>query len=27
MTIPHPYWRNWFDVAWYRKVKQRFLQS
>ncbi len=23
----HPYWKNWADVAWYRKVNQRFLQS
>ena len=23
----HPYWKNWSDVAWYRKVNQRFLQS
>jgi hypothetical protein len=23
----HPYWKNWSDVAWYRKVNQRFLKS
>ena len=23
----HPYWKNWSDVAWYRKVNQRFLRS
>lgn len=23
----HPYWKNWSDVAWYRKVNSRFLQS
>jgi Sugar-binding cellulase-like len=23
----HPYWKNWSDVSWYRKVNQRFLQS
>jgi len=23
----HPYWKNWADVAWYRKVNQRFLRS
>lgn len=23
----HPYWKNWPDVAWYRKVNERFLQS
>jgi hypothetical protein len=23
----HPYWKNWSDVPWYRKVNERFLQS
>jgi hypothetical protein len=23
----HPYWKNWSDVKWYRKVNQRFLRS
>lgn len=23
----HPYWENWKNVAWYRKVNQRFLRS
>jgi hypothetical protein len=23
----HPYWKNWSDVGWYRKVNQRFLRS
>ncbi len=23
----HPYWKNWSDVAWYRKVNERFLRS
>lgn len=23
----HPYWKNWSDVAWYRKVNRRFLRS
>jgi hypothetical protein len=23
----HPYWKNWADVKWYRKVNQRFLRS
>lgn len=23
----HPYWKNWSDVDWYRKVNDRFLQS
>ncbi len=23
----HPYWKNWSDVAWYRQVNGRFLQS
>ena len=23
----HPYWKNWSDIAWYRKVNERFLQS
>lgn len=26
-NFSHPYWKNWSDVAWYRKVNQRFLQS
>ena len=23
----HPYWKNWSDIKWYRKVNQRFLRS
>jgi hypothetical protein len=23
----HPYWKNWADAAWYRKVNKRFLRS
>ena len=23
----HPYWKNWSDVSWYRKVNKRFLRS
>jgi hypothetical protein len=23
----HPYWKNWSDISWYRKVNQRFLRS
>jgi hypothetical protein len=23
----HPYWKNWSDVAWYRRVNDRFLNS
>jgi hypothetical protein len=23
----HPYWKNWSDVRWYRKVNQRFLRT
>jgi hypothetical protein len=23
----HPYWKNWADVRWYRRVNQRFLNS
>ncbi len=23
----HPYWKNWSDVRWYRKVNRRFLRS
>lgn len=23
----HPYWKNWSDLAWYRKVNRRFLRS
>jgi len=23
----HPYWKNWSDAAWYRKVNRRFLRS
>jgi hypothetical protein len=23
----HPYWNNWSDVAWYRRVNERFLKS
>jgi len=23
----HPYWKNWSDVKWYRKVNRRFLRS
>ena len=23
----HPYWKNWSDVAWYRRLNQRFLSS
>lgn len=23
----HPYWKNWSDVSWYRRVNERFLRS
>jgi hypothetical protein len=23
----HPYWTNWSNVGWYRKVNRRFLRS
>jgi hypothetical protein len=26
-NFSHPYWKNWEDVSWYRRVNQRFLQG
>jgi hypothetical protein len=23
----HPYWKTWADIAWYRRLNERFLKS